>query len=285
MAGLPVSPVNAWSYASRRSPHDSGPKRIAISISYRTFIDYLLPVCPGWRITDHEIAEVGALRPADRVSGPPHCRIRATAPAGRSATMTGRSAPRVREWAVTDPELTLAVLRTVAAQRWKPVIGDERAVETEITLAISWSGPGLSRRFLPGNPTVRDERGLAETWAMTGAKWTRTAETPKQPSLSLRLRAPYCYPTPSPPGRDRTDPHRLPGQAAGTDTLILVTADPGQVDTSPADRLNVADHTTLAQALVLPLCGEPCAAFCYLRLDGSGYSPITAAPGSPDGSR
>jgi hypothetical protein len=47
MAGLPVSPVNAWSYASRRNPHDSGPKRIAISISYRTFIDYLLPVCPG----------------------------------------------------------------------------------------------------------------------------------------------------------------------------------------------------------------------------------------------
>jgi hypothetical protein len=47
MAGLPVSPVNAWSYASRHNPHDSGPKRIAISISYRTFIDYLLPVYPG----------------------------------------------------------------------------------------------------------------------------------------------------------------------------------------------------------------------------------------------
>ncbi len=47
MAGLPVSPVNAWSYASRPNPHDSGPKRIAIAISYRTFIDYLLPVCPG----------------------------------------------------------------------------------------------------------------------------------------------------------------------------------------------------------------------------------------------
>jgi hypothetical protein len=47
MAGLPVSPVNPWSYASRPNPHDSGPKRIAIAISYRTFIDYLLPVCPG----------------------------------------------------------------------------------------------------------------------------------------------------------------------------------------------------------------------------------------------
>ena len=47
MAGLPVSPVNAWNYTSRHNPHDSGPKRIALSISYRTFIDYLLPVCPG----------------------------------------------------------------------------------------------------------------------------------------------------------------------------------------------------------------------------------------------
>ena len=31
---------------------------------------------------------------------------------------------------------------------------------------------------------------------MAGAKRARTAETPKQPSLSLRLRAPYFYPTP-----------------------------------------------------------------------------------------
>ena len=155
MAGLPVSPVNAWSYASRRSPHDSGPKRIAISISYRTFIDYLLPVCPGWRITDHEIAEVGALRPADRVSGPPHCHIRATAPAGRSATMTGRSAPRVREWAVTDPELTPTALRHVAAQRWKPVTGYRKAVETEATLAISWSGPSFSQFLASFSPAPR----------------------------------------------------------------------------------------------------------------------------------
>jgi hypothetical protein len=31
---------------------------------------------------------------------------------------------------------------------------------------------------------------------MAGAKRARTAEMPKQPSLSLRLRAPYFYPTP-----------------------------------------------------------------------------------------
>ena len=37
---------------------------------------------------------------------------------------------------------------------------------------------------------------LAETWAMVGAKRARKAETPTQPSLSLRLRAPYFDPTP-----------------------------------------------------------------------------------------
>ena len=36
--------------------------------------------------------------------------------------------------------------------------------------------------------------GLTETWAMEKANRARKAETPKQPSLCLRLRAPYFYP-------------------------------------------------------------------------------------------
>jgi len=43
---------------------------------------------------------------------------------------TGRSARGARERAVNDPELTPTALGHVAAQRWKPVIRDERAVET-----------------------------------------------------------------------------------------------------------------------------------------------------------
>lgn len=54
-------------------------------------------------------------------------------------------------------------------------------------------------------------------------------------------------------------------QTAGTDTLVLVTADHGQIDTAPADRLDLADHPVLTRALALPPCGEPRAAFCYLR--------------------
>lgn len=54
--------------------------------------------------------------------------------------------------------------------------------------------------------------------------------------------------------------------AAGrTDTLLLVTADHGQIDTTEADRIDLADHPQLARCLALPLCGEPRAAFCYVR--------------------
>jgi hypothetical protein len=52
---------------------------------------------------------------------------------------------------------------------------------------------------------------------------------------------------------------------AGTDTLVLVTADHGQIDTTPEDCIDLADHPDLARCLALPLCGEPRAAFCYVR--------------------
>lgn len=53
--------------------------------------------------------------------------------------------------------------------------------------------------------------------------------------------------------------------AAGTDTLLLVTGDHGQIDTTPDDCIDLADHPRLADCLALPLCGEPRAAFCYVR--------------------
>jgi len=52
-------------------------------------------------------------------------------------------------------------------------------------------------------------RGLAKTWAMVEAKRARKAETPKQPSLCLRLRASYFYPTEA----SRLPPCRGPPQA------------------------------------------------------------------------
>ena len=54
----------------------------------------------------------------------------------------------------------------------------------------------------------------------------------------------------------------------GTDTLVIVCADHGQIDTTAADRINLDDLPELADMLVLPLCGELRSAYCYLR---TGY--------------
>ncbi|MBO8085855.1 alkaline phosphatase family protein [Marichromatium sp. AB32] len=54
-------------------------------------------------------------------------------------------------------------------------------------------------------------------------------------------------------------------QITGTDTQVLVCADHGQVDSTPETRVDLDDHPELAECLALPLCGEPRAAFCYLR--------------------
>jgi hypothetical protein len=52
---------------------------------------------------------------------------------------------------------------------------------------------------------------------------------------------------------------------AGTDTLLVVTADHGFVDVPPGGRLWLEDHPDLAAGLVLPLCGEPRTAYCYVH--------------------
>jgi predicted AlkP superfamily pyrophosphatase or phosphodiesterase len=54
-------------------------------------------------------------------------------------------------------------------------------------------------------------------------------------------------------------------QCRGTDSLVIICADHGQIDTGPADRVSLDDHPELREMLSLPLCGEPRAAYCYLR--------------------
>lgn len=51
----------------------------------------------------------------------------------------------------------------------------------------------------------------------------------------------------------------------GTDTLIVVSADHGLIDTTPEDVVWLGAHPELQDCLALPLCGEPRAAYCYLR--------------------
>ena len=60
---------------------------------------------------------------------------------------------------------------------------------------------------------------------------------------------------------------RFLSDIAGTDAAVLVSADHGHLDCRPEDVVHLADHPDLADCLVLPLCGEPRAAFCYVCPD------------------
>lgn len=51
----------------------------------------------------------------------------------------------------------------------------------------------------------------------------------------------------------------------GSGTLVLATADHGFVDTPPERCIDIGAHPQLADMLLLPLCGEPRTAYCYLR--------------------
>ncbi len=47
-------------------------------------------------------------------------------------------------------------------------------------------------------------------------------------------------------------------------TLFIIIADHGLVDTPERQTIDVRDHPALASTLLMPLCGEPRAAYCYL---------------------
>ena len=51
----------------------------------------------------------------------------------------------------------------------------------------------------------------------------------------------------------------------GTDTTVIVVADHGFVDTRTEQAVVLDAHPALASMLEQPLCGEPRAAFCYVR--------------------
>ncbi|KPK55471.1 MAG: hypothetical protein AMS22_04380 [Thiotrichales bacterium SG8_50] len=58
---------------------------------------------------------------------------------------------------------------------------------------------------------------------------------------------------------------QLSRRLAGHDCIVLVSADHGLVDTDEQHLIEVEAHRPLHDALVLPLCGEPRAAYCYVH--------------------
>jgi len=53
----------------------------------------------------------------------------------------------------------------------------------------------------------------------------------------------------------------------GSDSILLVTADHGFIDSSPEAVIDLEVHPELQQTLMVPLCGEPRLAFCYVHPD------------------
>jgi hypothetical protein len=54
-------------------------------------------------------------------------------------------------------------------------------------------------------------------------------------------------------------------QIAGTGTVVIAVADHGFIDSPRPVCIELEDHPQLAQALMLPLCGERRAAYCYVQ--------------------
>jgi hypothetical protein len=52
---------------------------------------------------------------------------------------------------------------------------------------------------------------------------------------------------------------------AGTECLVIVTADHGFIDSAPEESLELADAPGLSALLRYPLCGEPRVAYCYVQ--------------------
>lgn len=60
---------------------------------------------------------------------------------------------------------------------------------------------------------------------------------------------------------------KLSETLARTDTEMIITADHGLMDTEAAHMVHIDQHPRLRDTLALPLCGEPRAAYCYVRAE------------------
>jgi hypothetical protein len=54
-------------------------------------------------------------------------------------------------------------------------------------------------------------------------------------------------------------------ELSGTDTLLIITADHGFIDTTRAQTLRLEHYPEIQACLSLPLCGEPRVAYCYVH--------------------
>lgn len=59
--------------------------------------------------------------------------------------------------------------------------------------------------------------------------------------------------------------HQLTRRLSGSNTLLVITADHGLIDTDPGHHIDIGDIPGLCDCLNIPLCGEPRVPYCYLK--------------------
>lgn len=60
---------------------------------------------------------------------------------------------------------------------------------------------------------------------------------------------------------------KLVNDLAGSNTVLIITADHGFIDTTPECMLQLSEHPQLEETLTIPLSGEPRCAYCYVHPD------------------
>jgi hypothetical protein len=126
-------------------------------------------------------------------------------------------------------------------------------------------------RYHSGNAVVRAYRTLAELFALTEAALRASPE----PSYTYA----YFPELDALAHRHGTDSSQVAAQFAAldeafgaflaaigdTDSVVLVCADHGFIDSPPERQIDLAHHPALEATLARPLCGEHRVAYCYLR--------------------
>ncbi|MHB1214531.1 MAG: alkaline phosphatase family protein [Thiobacillus sp.] len=64
---------------------------------------------------------------------------------------------------------------------------------------------------------------------------------------------------------------RLVDVARDNNSLVIITADHGFIDTAANEVIDLDDHPRLRETLLLPLCGESRAAYAYVRAGRTGH--------------
>ncbi len=151
-----------------------------------------------------------------------------------------------------------------------------QGVMTVAHLLGSFTGSGLARLFLRSVSSVRGYVNYSDMWInvrdtlVQGGKerlyvnvyWSGTDDVahtygPDDQRMMAALR-----------GMARSLDHdflRLLPLAAREGTVLIITADHGQIGTPPERAVHLSDHPTLRQMLLLPPTGEPRASWLHIR--------------------